>query len=144
MEIHANPSESRGSGVGYKPLRPVVRVILIILGTAALIVGIIGIYLPVLPTTPFLLMAAACYLRSSERLFNRLISHPRIGPHINLYLEKKAIPLKVKIISLVIAWSMLGGLALFVVESTIVKVLLLAVGVAKTIVMIRVKTLKAG
>ncbi len=126
----------------YKPLRPFVRAILITLGTLALGIGIVGIYLPALPTTPFLLMAAACYMRSSERLFNWIVKHPRIGPQIQVYLARKAIPLKVKAFSLVVAWSMLLGLALFVVESTVMKALLIALAVIKTIIMVRVKTLR--
>ncbi|MFQ5927946.1 MAG: YbaN family protein [Terriglobia bacterium] len=128
--------------MAVKPLNPVSRALLLVVGTIMLGLGIVGIYLPVLPTTPFLLLAAACYVRSSERLFTWLVYHPRFGPPLNSFLKEKAVPLKVKVISLVIAWAILGGLALFVVESTLMKVLLLALGLLKTVFMLSIKTLR--
>jgi len=132
------PADTR---VVLKPLKPLVRLILVSIGTAALVLGIIGIYVPGLPTTPFLLLAAACYMRSSERLYRWITAHPTIGPHVNLYLEKKAIPLKAKIVSLMIAWTVLLVLVLFVVDGLPVKMLLLGIGVVKTVVMARIGTL---
>ena len=127
--------------MAFKPLNPVVRAVLVVFGTLMLALGIIGIYVPGLPTTPFLILAAACYMRSSERLFNWMIHHPRFGPPLETFLKEKALSLRIKVFSLVIAWVMLGGLALFVVESTFMKVFLIAVGVTKTVFMLSMKTL---
>jgi uncharacterized membrane protein YbaN (DUF454 family) len=128
----------------FKSLPPAARIGLIVLGTLALGVGVVGLVLPVLPTTPFLLIAIGCYVRSSERLFNWLRHHPRFGTSIQGYVEKKGIPLQVKVISLAIAWAALGGTALLLVERVPLKILLIAVAVAKTVFMVRVKTLRAS
>ena len=126
----------------FKPVRPAVRFVLIAFGTLALGLGIVGLVFPILPTTPFLLIAAGCYVRSSERLFNWLIHHPRFGSAVRHYVAQKAIPLKVKIVSLTIAWVVLLGTALFLVDRVWLKGLLLAVAVAKTMFMTRIKTLE--
>jgi uncharacterized membrane protein YbaN (DUF454 family) len=124
-----------------KPLRPIVRGVLFGLGTVALALGIVGIVLPILPTTPFFLVAAGCYLRTSERMYHWLTNHPRLGKPLRLYLERRAIPLRVKVISLAIAWTLIGASAIFVVDNLWLRILLLGIAVAKTIFMARVKTL---
>jgi len=58
------------------------RFILTIVGTISLVFGVIGIFLPILPTTPFLLLAAACYARSSERFYNKLMNNKWFGNYI--------------------------------------------------------------
>lgn len=77
---------------------------LAILGTLALALGIVGIFLPMLPTTPLLLLAAALYFRSSPRLYEALINHPKLGPYILNFREHRAIPLRVKVISVTMVW----------------------------------------
>ena len=68
-------------------------------GTFFVGLGIIGIFLPLLPTTPFLLLAAACYARSSKRFYNWLLNNKWFGNYIKNYRERKGIPLQIKIIS---------------------------------------------
>lgn len=80
------------------------RIFLILCGCLAVVLGILGIFLPLLPTTPFLLLAAACFFRSSPRLYNWLISHKRMGPYIRNFREHRAIPLKAKVISVSMVW----------------------------------------
>jgi uncharacterized membrane protein YbaN (DUF454 family) len=126
----------------FKPLPAAARIGLIVLGTLALGAGVVGLVLPVLPTTPFLLIAMGCYVRGSEQLYDWLRRHPRLGPSIQGYVEKKSIPLRVKVLSLAVAWVVLGGTALFVVERLPLKLLLIAVAVAKTVFMVRIKTYK--
>jgi uncharacterized membrane protein YbaN (DUF454 family) len=76
----------------------------IIFGTLSLILGIIGIFLPVLPTTPLLLLTAFCYYRGSERMYDWLMSHPHLGPYIKNFREHKTIPRRVKAYILILIW----------------------------------------
>ena len=73
-----------------------VRWLLWTAGTLALILGIIGAFLPVLPTTPFVLLAAACYAKASERFHQKLLAHKHFGPVIREWEEYGAIPLRTK------------------------------------------------
>ena len=68
------------------------KTVCIILGTVSLALGIIGIFLPLLPTTPFLLLTAALYFRGSPRLYQWLLNHKCLGPYIRSFRENKAIP----------------------------------------------------
>ena len=72
------------------------KYLLIILGSICLMLGIIGIFLPLLPTTPFLLLAAALYFRSSERLYQWLIQQKHLVSYIRNFREFRAIPLRAK------------------------------------------------
>ena len=82
-----------------------VRYLLLSIGWLSVALGVIGIFLPVLPTTPFLLLAAACFVRSSRRFYLWLVTHPHLGPWIRDYLEGQGIPLKGKIYALVLMWA---------------------------------------
>lgn len=83
---------------------PLVRSTLLVIGWLAVLLGVIGIFLPVLPTTPFLLLAAACFVRSSSRFYDWLVSHPRLGPWFRDYLEGNGIPLKAKVYAIATMW----------------------------------------
>ena len=85
------------------------RYLLMVLGSVALALGVAGIFLPLLPTTPFLLLAAALYFRSSPQLYEWLLSHKYLGPYIRNFRENKAIPLRVKIVSVTLVWATLPG-----------------------------------
>lgn len=84
---------------------PWLRWLLLGIGWASVALGIAGIFLPVLPTTPFLLLAAACFVRSSRRLYLWLVGHPRLGPWICDYLDGKGIPLKGKVYAIGLMWA---------------------------------------
>jgi hypothetical protein len=81
------------------------RVLLVSLGVAATAAGIIGLVVPVLPTTPFLLLAAACFVRSSDRLYRGLIGNRWFGRTIRSYREHRAVPRRTRIIALVMLWT---------------------------------------
>ena len=68
------------------------------------VIGLIGIVVPGLPTTIFMILAAACYFRSSQKLYNWVINHKYFGSHVKNYREGKGMPLKAKIISLLMMW----------------------------------------
>jgi len=73
-----------------------VRWLLWSVGTTALLLGILGVFLPVLPTTPFILVAAACYAKASERFHRRLLAHRTFGPIIQEWEEHRSMPLRTK------------------------------------------------
>ena len=85
------------------------KTLLAILGAVSLALGIAGIFLPLLPTTPFLLLSAALWVRSSPRLYAWLLAHPRMGPYIRDFREHRAIPLRAKLLSLTLLWLTLGA-----------------------------------
>ena len=84
-----------------------VRTFLVILGGLSLVLGLLGIFVPLLPTTPFLLLAAALWGRSSPRLYAWLLSHRRLGPYIRNFRENRAIPLRAKVFSVTLLWATL-------------------------------------
>jgi len=85
-----------------------VRVLLQGIGWLSVALGVVGIFLPVLPTTPFLLLAAACFARSSPRFYHWLVDHPRLGPWIRDYLQGNGIPLKAKVYAIGLMWLSIG------------------------------------
>lgn len=120
------------------------KIIFIICGSIAIGLGILGIVLPLLPTTPFLLLGAACYLRSSNKLYQWLINNKWLGSYIKNYYEGNGITLKTKIVSISLLWISISYAALFLIEILLVKILLLfiAIGVTKHLLSLKTLVLK--
>ena len=114
---------------------------LITVGIISVGLGLLGVFIPVLPTTPFLLLAAGCFMRSSQRLYDWLIHHKWFGEYIRNYREYRAIPLRAKVVTLVLLWSVIGTTALFAVTLWWVRVLLGVVAVGVTLHLLHLKTL---
>ena len=110
-------------------MRALTKVLLIIAGTISLAIGIVGIVVPLLPTTPLLLLSAACYVRGSTKLYNWLLDSKHLGTYIRNYREKRAIPLRTKFGALCLLWVSIGYSALFVVSLWWVRMLLLLIAV---------------
>jgi uncharacterized membrane protein YbaN (DUF454 family) len=111
------------------------------LGVIAVGLGVIGVFVPLLPTTPFLLLAAACFVRSSARLYAWLIHHKWFGDYIRHYREHHAIPLRAKIVTLALLWGAIGYTAIEVVTAWWVRALLGLIAVGVTIHILHLKTL---
>ena len=125
-----------------KKLNQLFKWILIISGTIFLSLGVIGIIIPILPTTPFLLLAAACYARSSKRFYDRLINNKWFGLYIKNYREGKGIPFKVKMLIISILWITILFSIFFIIDIFWVKILLAAIALGVTIHILTVKTYK--
>ena len=112
------------------------------LGIISLGLGFLGIFLPVLPTTPFLLLASFLFLKSSPSLYQWLMDHPRFGPYIKNFMVHKSLPLHVKIVSVTMVWITLLYCAFFVAGHWAFSALFLLLATAITIHILSYKTLK--
>lgn len=109
------------------------KLILAILGMISLGIGLVGIVVPLLPTTPFLLLAAALFMRSSDRLYLWLTTNRMCGEYIRNYRENKQMPLRAKVISISLVWISLLYCTFFVVpELLYLQILLIALAIAVT------------
>ena len=97
-------------------LCPVMRVFLVVIGAISFVLGVVGIFLPMLPTTPFLLLSAAAWVKASPQLYEWLLRHKVFGEYIRNYREHRAIPLRVKITSVSLVWLTIGYCILRVVN----------------------------
>ena len=118
------------------------RRLFVVAGTIALVLGIVGIIIPVLPTTPFLLLAAICYLRGSQRLYNALLGSRFIGSYIKNYLEGRGMSLKMKIWTLILLWIAIVYSALLATDSLLIRIILAVVLIGVTVHIILIKALK--
>lgn len=111
------------------------KIIYIILGTLSLILGAIGIVVPGLPTTAFLLLTAALYVRSSERLYNKLISNRYLGPYILEFQKNKGMTKRLKLQAIGTMWVMITISCVFFIQSTLVILVVITLGIIGTVVM---------
>jgi len=119
------------------------RILLITAGILSVILGALGLFLPLLPTTPFLLLAAACFVRSSDKFYNWLIHHRIFGAYIQNYREKGGITIRHKIITLIILWTAIILTTLFLVSHLILRLFLIAVASLVTLHILSIHTVKA-
>lgn len=117
------------------------KIILNVIGTICVLLGILGAILPLLPATPFLLLASACYIRSSDRLYRRLTTNRYLGPYILNFREKRGLPLKAKVYSIILLWGSLLFSA-YRLQNSVLTVTLLTVGLGVSIFIWSTKTLK--
>jgi uncharacterized membrane protein YbaN (DUF454 family) len=120
----------------------ILKVLLIISGTVCVALGCIGIFVPVLPTTPFLLLAAICYSHSSEKFYTWLLTNRWFGDYIRNYREGRGIPLKQKVYTISLLWIVITVSVIFAVPLWWVRTILLVIAAAVTFHLIRIKTLK--
>lgn len=118
------------------------KIALNIVASIAVVLAVLGLFLPVLPTTPFLLLASACYSRSSKRMHRWLQENRLFGATLRHYESCKAIPLRAKIIALCMLWGSLSFSA-YTVGPIALKAMLLAIGAGVTLLLLRIKTLDA-
>jgi hypothetical protein len=122
--------------------RKLKRRFFIIAGTIAVGIGVVGIIVPVLPTTPFLLLAAICYMRGSQRLYNALLCDRFIGSYVRNYLEGRGMSMKMKIWTLSLLWVAIVCSAVLATDSFIIRIILAVVLTGVTIHILLIKTAK--
>ena len=120
---------------------PLYKGLLVSVGVLSVGLAVAGVFLPLLPTTPFLLLAATCFVRSSDRLYRWLIAHKWFGSYIRNYREHHAITRRAKVVLLLMLWSVLAYTAIGVLSVTALRVLLLLIGLGVTLHVLRLKTL---
>ncbi|WP_367394800.1 YbaN family protein [Cupriavidus sp. Agwp_2] len=118
----------------------VLRAVWVLLGGLSLLLGVIGIFLPVLPTTPFVLLAAACFARGSQRFHGWLMEHPRFGPLVSDWQRYRSIPFKAKCLALSMMWVSMGTTAWLLRGRPVASAALLACAVGVSVWMIRLPT----
>lgn len=129
------------SGRCGRPMNKVVQWCLTGAGLLSTALAILGIFLPLLPTVPLLLLAAACFARSSERLHRRLLDHHRLGPLIRPYLTGGGISRKAKASAIILIWLTIPASALYMVSLAWVSVLLIGIAAAVTFYLVQLPTL---
>jgi uncharacterized membrane protein YbaN (DUF454 family) len=118
-----------------------VRMLWIILGSISLGIGLLGIILPLIPTTPLLLLAAYCYARGSKKMHRWLLNHRWFGKYIRNYYEGKGIPLAIKIYAIAIIWITISITAFFIIDFLWGRILLYTIAIVVSIYLIHIKTL---
>lgn len=116
------------------------KILFIILGSIFLGLGSLGIILPLLPTTPFLLLTAYFYVKSSERLYLWLINHKVFGVYIKNYVEHRAITKKTKITAITLKWFGII-LTIIIVNNIVVTIILTIIATSVMIYLLRLDTL---
>ena len=103
-------------------------------------IGILGIFLPLLPTTIFLILASVCFMKSSPKMHDWLVNHKYLGKYIKAYKYKTGITINSKISAIALLWLSIGVSGIFFTESTVIRVILLLIAVGVTIHLVTIKT----
>ncbi len=118
------------------------RVLFIIAGVLCIILAGLGVLLPGLPATPFLLLASFFFARSSKKMHDWLINHKVFGPILSDFLDRKGIRLHIKIVSLVMMWSMMLVSVFYLIDNVTIKYVAMSGAVIGTFAILRYKTIR--
>lgn len=111
------------------------KVLLIVAGSVSLFLGVLGIFVPGLPTTPFMLLTGFLFAKSSPRLYNWLLMNKYLGKYILNYQRRKGMTLRQKIYALTLMWVMIAISAGLLVHSLPVRIVIIVAGIVGTVVM---------
>ena len=120
------------------------KIVMISLGVFFVVLGVVGIFIPVLPTTPFLIVAAALFANSSRKFYDWLLSNRLFGKILSDYRKGKGIPIKIKIYLITLLWMTLGVSADFSWDIIYIPIILLLVGIGVSVHILMIKTYKGG
>ena len=121
-------------------MHSLLRPLLITVGTLSVALGVVGMFIPILPTTPFLLLAAACYARSSDQFLHWLLHNRWFGAYILNYREGRGMPRSTKILTLLALWATLSLSAAFAAEAWWARLVLLGVGLGVSFHLLKLRT----
>jgi len=147
IKLHSSMEEDRGTkvasplpkrnspGLGHppRPAEGVSKALWFVAGTLLLSIGLVGVALPILPTTPFLLLAAACYLRSSKRMYDWMMTNRVFGKYLRAYHEGTGIPARVKVGAIAFLWAAIVTSAVFFTDEVWLRAVLVVIAVAVSI-----------
>ena len=119
------------------------KALLVAAGSLCLALAVLGLFLPLLPTTPFLLLASACYVRSSERLHGWLMGNRLLGGYIRNFKERRAVPLRARVTTVVLLWLPLLY-SVYRLDLPWLEALLVLMGLAWSVLILRMRGLRAG
>ena len=125
-----------------KKLNRWLKVLLISVGVFLIGLGFIGIFIPVLPTTPFVLLSAALFARSSDRFYRWLIENRFFGQYIKDYREGKGVPLRVKMGAILLLWITIALSIIFGIDTMWIRILLILIAVGVTVHIAMIKRLR--
>lgn len=120
-----------------KSINPALRYTLLFSGFLATALGVLGIFLPVLPTVPFLLLALACFARSSEQFYNWLLDHAHLGPIVRPYINGQGMTRDSKVKAIALVWASISLSAFYLIETVWVQWLLLLIACGVTLYLLR-------
>lgn len=118
----------------------VTRTLLIVGGSVSVVLAVLGMFFPILPTTPFLLLAAVCYAHSSKEFYHWLMTNRWFGAYIRNYRAGLGIPLKQKILTLILLWLTIGYSAFILVPYIWLKVILVGIAIGVSIHLVKTRT----
>lgn len=118
------------------------KILFVAAGILSVAIGTVGAFVPLLPTVPFLLLAAYFFAKSSPRLYHWLHTNRWFGKILTDYKEGKGVPLRIKVYSIVLMWVVVASSLLYMIESTVGKIIMVVVGIAVTIHLMMLKSYK--
>ena len=127
---HSSAHEDQNIHLAKESSNPIIRILWVVLGSFFVVIGGIGVIVPGLPTTLFLILAAACYIRSSQRLYNWLINNKTFGPYLKDYREGKGIPKRAKVVAVSMIIIFVSYAVFFGIESLNLKIAAGILGIA--------------
>jgi uncharacterized membrane protein YbaN (DUF454 family) len=125
-----------------RPINPALRWALMFSGFLATALGVLGIFLPVLPTVPFLLLALACFARSSEQFYNWLLDHAHLGPIIRPYINGQGMTRASKVKAIALVWASISLSAFYLVELDWVRWLLILISCGVTLYLLKLPVIE--
>lgn len=119
----------------------IVRGGLIVSGTLFAGLGLVGVFIPLLPTTPFLLLAAACYAKGSGKCHAWFLNNRWFGKYVSEYLEKRGVPKRTKVVLIALLWLTIGYSTIFLAPQVLLKLIMIAVAIGVSWHILTLKTL---